>query len=454
MQLRGALAALYRCTAPEVLVEGRAGTSKTTGILVKLIADCERHEGCRVLICRQTRKSLSESVMVTFDRMIRPGHPAYKAVQRINRHANEWPNGSTIVWGGLDNPAGLFSTEWDRVYVAEATEVPLDAWDLFGRAMRNNRTPYHQRIADCNPGPPGHWLNQRATPATDVLRDSWKTKADYDRLQVYNHHQVMQPGHPMRRLISVHQDNPAYWDAVHWRWLPLGEQFVMGTLAGMSGHNRARMFDGRWRAAEGSVYGAEFDETRNVISPFPIPADWPWYLGWDPGYDHPTAILWFAVAPNGTLYVVDEIYEGGKSVEEHCKAVHAHNGGRTVLRSYADPQHAFSRTAQSPETIASQAARHGVRLVPWPRTAGQEEAMVNKVRERMRHGTLKFFRTCTNAIREHQNWMYKRTAQGERPPGEDAFEDKDNHTCDVVKGVVAANPMHVAPKIGLVKPRQ
>jgi hypothetical protein len=54
-------------------------------------------------------------------------------------------------------------------------------------------------------------------------------------------------------------------------------------------------------------------------------------------------------------------------------------------------------------------------------------------------GTIKFFSTCVNTIREHQSWSFKRTATGELPAGDDAYEDADNHTCDVVKRIVALN---------------
>lgn len=446
-ELRGAMAALFDSADPEVLVEGRAGTSKTTGILCKIIDRAERFPGSRHLIARQTRVSLTESVLVTFDRLVGPGCDGYTDVQRSHRHVNAFSNGSTIVWGGLDKPESLFSTEWDTVYIPEATETALDAWDLLGRAMRHNRTDYHQRIADCNPGAPGHWLNKRANPADDVLRDSWRTRAAYDRLQAYNFHQTRVK--PMTRMISVHPDNPGYWDADAWDWTPLGRSYVMGTLAGMSGHRRARMFDGRWVAAEGTVF-PEFNERLHVCNPFRVPKDWPHFLFYDPGYDHPTAILWIAVAPNGCLYIVDEIYEGGVGVEVHAANVMRRNradGGRTVHSYYGDPQHAFSETAQSPETIAWQFYKAtGVNMTPWPRSSGKgvKEAMVNAVRSRllMRDESgnacgIKVFRSCENTVNEFQSWSYKRTAKGELPPGDDAYEDKNNHAMDCVCGAVA-----------------
>jgi phage terminase large subunit len=110
-----------------------------------------------------------------------------------------------------------------------------------------------------------------------------------------------------------------------------------------------------------------------------------------------------------------------------------------VRRYYADPQHCFSQTAQAPKTIASQAKEAGITMTPWPRTAGNEESMVERVRERLRQGKLKVFTTCTNTIAEFQTWSYKRNPKGERLGGEDQFEDKNNDAMDCICGAVALN---------------
>jgi hypothetical protein len=154
----------------------------------------------------------------------------------------------------------------------------------------------------------------------------------------------------------------------------------------------------------------------------------------------PAAILWFTVAPNGCIYVVDELYRGGLPVADHARDIRARNAGRTVVRYYADPQHAFSRTAQSPKSIASQLKDCGLTFVPWPRTGGSEETMVEAVRKRLTTDRLKVFATCVNTIREFQSWSYKRSPSGELPPGEDKFEDKDNHAMDVREGVDRDEP--------------
>ncbi len=44
---RGAAKALFRCHAPEVLIEGPAGTGKTRAVLEKINQLCEKYPGTR-----------------------------------------------------------------------------------------------------------------------------------------------------------------------------------------------------------------------------------------------------------------------------------------------------------------------------------------------------------------------------------------------------------------------
>lgn len=302
--LRGAGAILYKCRDEEVLLEGRAGTGKTVSACKKMVDCAFSFPGANILCARQTRESMTDSILITLESVIGEHHPEVTRMSRSNRHAYQL-NGSQIVCAGLDEPAKAFGTGWDLIYVNEAIETSLNSWELFARAGRNPRIarkaatprmPYRQRIADLNPGAPTHWANKRATRAGNELR-AVVTFDDWLRLDEYN--SGPQDG-MMRRLISVHQDNPAFFniDPAIWQWTEEGVDYRERKLSKMTGHRKMRMLHGIWCAAEGSVYPA-FSEQDNTCPWFAVPADWPLYWGTDPGFDHPCAMLWFAVAPNG-----------------------------------------------------------------------------------------------------------------------------------------------------------
>jgi PBSX family phage terminase large subunit len=456
VELRGAVSILQGCNARRVLIEGRAGTGKTAGILHKIHSWCSKYPRLRAAFIRETCSSLRSTILKTFEELVVPeGHPILRGPSREHRMSYNYPGTRAhIGLFGLDDPQNLFSSEWDIIYAAEATQMRSEDIELLSRSLRNFKGPYHQLILDCNPDAPGHWLNKLATKAGNELRDA-ETREQYDGVQAWNDREIDLDSHELHRLISVHQDNPAYFNLDAWDWTEEGKLYLQG-LGDMTGHRRQRMLKGRWTGAEGQVF-PEFNEERHVVEPFNIPMSWPCYVGYDPGYHHPTAILWFLVAPDESIFIVDEIYKSGCSVQEHARAILEKNKGRNVRLHYGDPQHMFSRTAQSPRTIADQLRECGLSFSPWPRTGGQEEAMVENVRRRLvtirRRGepALQVFATCVNTIAEFQSWSYKRTPNGDLPPGPDKFEDKDNHTMDVVKGVLAVNPMYDYGSAGIVE---
>jgi hypothetical protein len=217
------------------------------------------------------------------------------------------------------------------------------------------------------------------------------------------------------------------------------------------GHQRVRFYEGRWVAASGEVF-PEFDPDLHVIDDFDPPEDWAQCLGFDPGYSHPTAVLWFALAPDGGIFIYDEIHAAGRSLEQHCREIMERNmkHGRTVQRMYADPQQFFSNTAAG--NCHRQAQALGLRFIPWPRTlSAQVPQRVDAVRQllintklseahKLPQGTqyLMICRRCVGLQSNLSTWSYKRTSSGDLPKGDDAFVDADNDATDVVLGVISS----------------
>jgi phage terminase large subunit len=415
-----------------VLIEGRRGTAKTRSILSVLVARGLRDPGRRALICRSTRTRLSDTVLLTLKDQVLPafGLPVPKGNPE-NWHRIPLGNGSEFIPRGLDEPERSQSFECADIYVSEGVELPTleDITSLAG-AMRQAGFSDRQCIVDCNPGAPRHPLNLAAEPFPDSHRRI-ECKEDYLRMLAHNNRAAADG--KWKRIVTSWWDNPGYCDPRAWTWTDLGKEYVE-TLNHLTGHFLARWRDGLWRAAEGVVF-PEFDDSVHVCQPFDIPEDWPFYVGYDPGYDHPTAILWISVAPNGDCFVADEIYSGGRSVQEHCQEMRKRNTGRTVRGYYGDPQEFFSARAQG-KSCATQAKECGFSFFPWPATGKNSQGMVDNVRNLLNKNKLYVFSNCDNTIMEFQTWRYKRTATGELPPGDDAFEDKDNHCMDVLKGLV------------------
>ena len=211
---RGAAAELFRNKAPEVLIEGPAGTGKTRAVLEYVNWLCESYAGIRVLLFRKTRTSMSESVLVTWEeKVLWDGHPARTGdAQRNTRQHYRYPNGSHVVVGGMDNSDRIMSTEYDVACCFEATECTIEDWEKITSRLSNNVLPWQQALADCNPSHQYHWLNQRANQGR------------------------------MERLLSRHTDNPSVTNE------------YLSKLGALTGARYERLFKGLWVSEEGLVY--------------------------------------------------------------------------------------------------------------------------------------------------------------------------------------------------------
>lgn len=284
----------FYCQDAEVLLAGPAGTGKSRACLEKVHALCMYFPGIRAALVRKTATSLGNTAKVTFDhhvadQAILNGELKFYYPNANNPAEYRYLNGSNISLLGMDKGSKIMSSEYDLVYVMEATELTLDDWEVITSRLRNNKMPFQQIIADCNPASPAHWLKQRS--------DSGKTTM----------------------FTTRHQDNPTiYQDGV---LTPAGASY-MDKLNNLTGVRRSRLLEGKWVSAEGVVYD-EFDPSIHLISRYNSesgtglpPADWPRYWSVDFGYIAPFVCQFWTVDQDGRLILYREIYQTQTTIED------------------------------------------------------------------------------------------------------------------------------------------
>jgi len=317
----GAGLSLWKCKDPEVIISGPAETGKTRTALEKLDGLMWRYPGAQAIIVRKTYKSLKTSVLITFERKVlgawdptaNDGEGSFDQrktpVQKIGGEHVEgyiYPNGSRIYLGGMDVPDKVLSSEWDVVYINQAEELTLNDWEIITTRTtgRAGNMPYAQVMADCNPGAPTHWIRDRAAKG---------------RLTFFE---------------SRHEDNPTLYDPITHAITEQGKR-SLSVLDNLTGVRYLRLRKGKWAAAEGAVY-EEFDRAVHIINSFPIPDDWVRFRAIDFGYTNPFVCQWWAMDPDGRLYLYREIYKTRTLVEDHARQINQLSQNERIHATIAD----------------------------------------------------------------------------------------------------------------------
>lgn len=294
---RGSAMEVMRCRGDEVMMDGPAGTGKSRANLEKLNALAVKYAGCRLAIVRKKRRSLTETGLVTFEQHVKP--PCDTTNQQRNvRQSYVYPNKSEIIVAGVDDPVKLMSAEFDVIYVMEATELSVRDWEFLSTRLRNGVIPYQQLIGDCNPGPPSHWLKKRMDAGVTT------------------------------RIGCSHKDNPRLWDAARNDWTPFGRTYI-ARLDKLTGPRRDRLRHGLWAAAEGMVYG-NWRPSQHIVPRFAIPPEWRRIVVIDFGYTHPFVCHWWAISPDGVMYLYREIYRTQRTVKDHAAQIGRLTGEESI----------------------------------------------------------------------------------------------------------------------------
>lgn len=336
---RGGCKELFECRDEEVLVSGPAGTGKSRACLEKLLAVCLLTPHTRALILRKTLRSLGSTALVTWRNYVIKEALVTGAVTYYGGSSQEaaqyrFRNGSTVTIGGLDNPTRIMSSEYDIVYVQEATEITIEDIEMIKTRLRNWVTSFQQLIMDCNPAGDKHPLKLRCNEGN------------------------------CRLIESRHEDNPRLFDEVRdstgevieYKVTDQGAKY-MSILDKLTGVRHKRLRLGLWVSAEGIIY-EEFDPYIHVLpweyddegNRLPLPAEWPRYWVIDWGYSNPFVLKCFAQDEDGTLYMYREIYHTGRTVAEHAETVLDIVAPKKELR-YFDHMNRVERVVTSREWI-------------------------------------------------------------------------------------------------------
>ena len=310
----------------EALLSGPAGTGKSRACLEKLHRAALKYPKARLLIVRKTRESLTESGLFTYERyVLGEDNPICSGSQRRLRQSYRYPNGSVIVIGGMDKAGKIMSTEYDMIYIQEAIELTENDWESLTTRLRNGALPYQPIIADTNPDRPTHWLKQRCDLEKCLLLD------------------------------SRHRDNPILWDGEN--WTGRGQAYI-AVLDALTGARKARLRHGKWVQAEGAVYDM-WNRNVHLIDRIEIKPEWRRFRVIDFGFTNPFTCQWWAIDPDGRMYLYREIYMTRRTVKVHAEKINELSKGERIEATICDHD-AEDRATLAENGIASMGAKKDV----------------------------------------------------------------------------------------------
>ncbi len=325
----GTAKSIFSARDDELLYYGPAGTGKSRACLEKLHLMCLQNPEMKALMVRKTLTSLTSSGVQTYRQHVAKEALASRLVVWFGGSKSEpaafrYSNGSTISIAGMDNPEKIQSSEYDVIYIQEATDLNEDDWEFCSMRLRNGRVSFQQLIADCNPNTPTHWLNQR--------RQNGKVKS----------------------IRSRFEDNPLYVNQDDMTYTEQGEAYMNRLKANLTGAKYQRFIMGEWVAAEGLVY-SDYDEEIHLRMPLQNPpTDWPLYLSIDFGYTNPFVCQFWLEDPDGRLFLWKEIYQTQLSIEDAIPLIQKEIGNRRVEVAVCD---------HSPGDIVLIKKRLGIRAI-------------------------------------------------------------------------------------------
>ncbi len=187
----------------------------------------------------------------------------------------------------------------------------------------------------------------------------------------------------------------------------------------------ARRYGGEWRQLSGLVY-QDYSYDKCVITQKQYDPDWEYFVGIDWGFTNPTAIVFVGVDPyEGTYYILDEFYQGGKTATEICDHL------KDFVVRYPKPIRFYYCDPAGRDEIATFTLR-GIRNIAGVK-AGVMDG-IRRVTELFRLNKVKIFANCVNLVEELEEYHLPQSTDS-RDPSEDPVKRKD-HLCDAFRYLV------------------
>lgn len=326
--------------------------------------------------------------------------------------------GGAIQLRNLDDPNKYDSAEFAAIGVDELTKTTIETFDELRKRRRWPGFPdgtIFPFLGATNPGGIGHayvkdyWIDHKFPPYMDAIKD----KFDFVQAKA--------------------SDNPH-----------LPKTYYSEELLTLPPDLRRAYAEGDWDMFKGQFFRT-WRRDIHVVLPFKIPAYWRRFVSSDWGYAKPWCILWWAVSPEGFLFIYREMYLTEHLPKQMMEKFKLLSAGEHHYRRMMDPGAWDDSRGLS---IADQCAQNGVQ---WEKATNARADGWTRLREYLfwqkdaderlvSTPHLQVFSTCENLIRTMPAQVYDKTDV------EDLDSDGEDHAPDAARyGVMTQPGLSVVP---------
>ena len=363
------------------IYKGSAGSGKSHFITQKIIIKALR-EKRRVMICRRYGTTMRNSVFKLFKDVIESFKITHLTRIKESDMSITLPNGSEIIFVGLDNEEKLLSIAGiTDVFIEEVYEVPKEIVDQLNLRMRG-KAPNQQIYMAFNPISAKHWLY-------DFCEGATRPESSIYSQSIFRDNPFL-PDEYVKALEDMYRTNP----------------------------NKARVFcDGNWGAdVEGLVYKnhvlSDFDINELIKQGLEV------RVGIDWGFVDPTTVVVSLFdKPKKEIYIIGEFYKRGATLEEIKDGII--QLGISKQKMYCD--------GAEPDKV-DYLRRNGFNAVSAKKGAGSVKAGISFLQDMK----IICHESCVNVAAELENYVYlkdKKTGQYI----EDSYDHDFSHTMDALR---------------------
>ena len=145
-----------------LVLMGGGGSGKSIFAGRKVLERCIREPGHRWLVCRKVARTLRDSCFAQLRAQLGDHYPGVKAKVNKSDMCIELPNGSLILFAGLDDAEKLKSIyNITGIWIEETSELEEGDFNQLDIRLRGETAWYKQIILSFNPISVTHWLKRR-----------------------------------------------------------------------------------------------------------------------------------------------------------------------------------------------------------------------------------------------------------------------------------------------------